>query len=562
LNRRYQHALPGKAEGVAYTPPGLADFVAAQVAGAAPLPKGPLRVLDPAVGDGALLISLLTRLAGQASAPIAVYGFDTDPAALERARRRLGAAFPGADLHLTLGDFLDFCQTPTPGFDLIIANPPYVRTQIMGADAAQKLGAAFGLWGRIDRYHAFLIGIAQVLRPGGAAGIIVSNRFMTTKGGGRLRAALRTRLALEHVWDLGDTRLFDAAVLPAVILAAGKGARAPRFTTIYETSAPATVQAPDPVAALAMAGPVVVADGRRFHVQHGRLDTSGPDDDLWRIATAATDTWLGAVAAQTWATFGQIGTIRVGVKTCADRVFIRGDWAAMPDSERPELLRPLATHHSAGRFRAGRPVRDRMILYPHESVGGRRRVVELADYPNSRAYLETHRATLEGRTYVAAGGRRWYEIWVPQDPAAWSAPKLVFRDIAERPSFWIDLDGGVVNGDCYWLTADRPDDAALLWLAAGVANSTFIEAFYDVRFNNKLYAGRRRFMTQYVALFPLPDPATALAQDIAAAAKAIYACAGTAEAAALEARLDGIVWRAFGLERPARLHENGRAETP
>jgi len=43
-------------------------------------------------------------------------------------------------------------------------------------------------------------------------------------------------------------------------------------------------------------------------------------------------------------------------------------------------------------------------------------------------------------------GREWYEIWVPQDPAAWDQPKLVFRDISEEPMFWIDHDGAVVNG--------------------------------------------------------------------------------------------------------------------
>jgi len=47
-----------------------------------------------------------------------------------------------------------------------------------------------------------------------------------------------------------------------------------------------------------------------------------------------------------------------------------------------------------------------------------------------------------------------------------------------------------------------------------VANSTFAEAFYDYRFHNKLYAGRRRYITQYVKEFPLPDPNTSLAKQI------------------------------------------------
>ncbi len=335
-------------------------------------------------------------------------------------------AFPTVTLHFTLGDFLETCLSPdAPRFDLVIATRLTSGPRSWGRTPRRNLAARSGLGGRIDRYHAFLIGIARALRPGGVAGVITSNRFMTTRGGGRLRAALQTLLAIDHVWDLGDTKLFDAAVLPAIILARGRSAEAteaPRFTSIYETTAPAMAQAPDVLAALPLAGPVQMADGRRFHVQHGRLDTSGPPGDLWRIATTATDAWHATVAAHTWGIFGRIGKIRVGVKTCADSVFIRSDWDTMPDSTRPELLRPLTTHHSAARFRATPLPRPYAILYPHESIDGQRRAADLTYSPKSRAYLESHRAALEGRAYVAASRRRWYELWVPQDPAAWAAP--------------------------------------------------------------------------------------------------------------------------------------------
>ena len=251
--------------------------------------------------------------------------------------------------------------------------------------------------------------------------------------------------------------------------------------------------------------------------------------------------------AHAWGTFRDIGKIRVGVKTCADKVFIRSDWNALPDHERPELLRPVTTHHIAGRFRSVPHREHRSILYPHEVVRGQRQAVDLAHYPKTHAYLEKHRAILEGRTYVIEGGRRWYELWVPQDPASWAEPKLVFKDISERPTFWLDLDGTIVNGDCYWLTSARPDQADLLWLAAAVANSTFAEAFYDHRFNNKLYAGRRRFITQYVEQFPLPDPRTPLAHKIVAEAKAIYDVA-ISDREALEPKVDRMVWEAFGLQ--------------
>ncbi len=68
-----------------------------------------------------------------------------------------------------------------------------------------------------------------------------------------------------------------------------------------------------------------------------------------------------------------------------------------------------------------------------------------------------------------------------------------------------------------------------------------------VVFNNKLYAGRRRFITQYVELFPLPNPACNEAMEIVALAKEIHALTPSNEANQLAADLDARIWRVFGL---------------
>ena len=53
-----------------------------------------------------------------------------------------------------------------------------------------------------------------------------------------------------------------------------------------------------------------------------------------------------------------------------------------------------------------------------------------------------------------------------------------------------------------------------LLLLLAVANSSFVTRYYDIAFHNKLYAGRRRFMTQYVKKFPLPPLDATVAQKI------------------------------------------------
>ncbi|MDZ4390447.1 MAG: N-6 DNA methylase [Gemmatimonadales bacterium] len=553
-----------KATGSHYTPPQLAAFIANQAVEAWAGTHQPA-ILDPAAGDGALLDALICRLQSEDVAPSIIAGFDTDGTSVQRLHRNLSSLAHGARVDCRHGDFLEsVLGSSSPSFDLfnsgatastprlfdiVIANPPYVRTQVLGTEVSRQLAGSFGLTGRVDLAFAFLVGIALVLKPGGIAGIIVSNRFMTTRAGTSVREAIRKHFDILHVWDLGDTRIFDAAVLPAVLLLRRKSGEASvtpgRFTSIYaEAGGGAATPVSGPLDALGIDGPVSTPEGTRYCVRQGRLCLTADVGAVWRLKSEATEEWLETVDRHTASRFGDIGKIRVGVKSTADKVFIRSDWHLMDEGDRPELLRPLTTHHAARRVHAVPTTYQ--ILYPHSSDGETRTAVDLARFPRAERYLERHRVALTSRTYVVEAGRKWFEIWVPHDPALWAAPKLVFRDISERPTFWLDLDGTVVNGDCYWLVDQRRQLTDEMWLALAVGNSTFIEAFYDRRFNNKLYSGRRRFMTQYVEQFPIPSLVKPEAQAIVCEMKRGWKEGFDLE---MESRVDALVWVSFGLSR-------------
>ncbi len=564
---RYSFVEEKKEIGAHYTPKLLADFVAENIISAFPqnLDNKPIRIVDPAVGDGELLCSLLEVLKQTSFSDIDIYGFDTNINAVETANLRILNLFPDVSLSLRNDDFLEFAakrhqqlslfdNDKFERFDAVIANPPYVRTQIMGAEKSQKLAKQFKLSGRIDLYQVFIQGIAQVLKPGGLAGIIVSNRFLSTKSGASVRNSILNEFDILHIWDMGDTRLFEAAVLPAVLLLRKKNGEnflsPSHFTSIYTSNNGGEIEKTENVITALNADGVVKTDsGEVFHVQQGILEYGDSPKNVWRIANQESEQWLGTVKSNTFCTFGDVGKVRVGVKTTADKIFIRNDWAEFDDSKKPELLRDLTTHHIAERYKAKQSSKQREIVYPHEVAQGQRVPVDLNKYPRTAQYLETHRKSLEGRSYLKEAGRQWYEIWVPQDPNAWRQPKVVFRDIAEKPTFWMDTSGSVVNGDCYWIACKKTQRNDLLWLMLAVGNSTFIEKFYDHRFNNKLYAGRRRFITQYVKEFPIPTADTKLTLQIIETAKKIYKLLPDEKTDELENQLDLMVWQAFGFNQ-------------
>lgn len=525
-----------KRMGAHYTPPLLARLVADKLVER--IEKGPertIRWLDPACGVGELLLAGIDAMRHAGLAGWEVVGVEAEPVALRQAAERLQHLGPGS-IRLIPGDFLDLVSAFQPQkqlwmaggagahlggfFDVVIANPPYVRTQVLGAARARKLAAQFGLSGRVDLYHAFVRAIGITLRQGGFLGIITSNRFMTTLAGKAMRRFLTDHFELLEVLDLGDTKLFEAAVLPAVVIARRRSTTqtfrvySVPFVRVYsEPEAAAGPFCPPPsdrsiVEALAQAaeGCVHVREGR-FAITRGSFPVTAGCDQLWGLISPEERGFLDAVRKGSACTVGDLAFVRVGIKTTADEVFLRDDWARLPAAQKPEddLLRPVLCHEDVQPWAIpGDYVPSRQVLYPHRVANGRKVAVPLAHYPRCQSYLERFRARLEQRHYVREAGRAWYELWVPQDPAAWDMPKLVFPDISPEPRFCFVDRSFVINGDCYWLLLKPGVPPAWLYLILAVANSRLMARFHDASFGNKLYAGRRRYITQYVSKYPLP----------------------------------------------------------
>lgn len=541
-----------KNTGAHYTPSSLAGFVASQIFDQVDknnIKKNQtLKVIDPAVGDGELLYNLIQIAYSRGYNKIEVFGFDINEDAVRASLDLLNKDFPEVKADIRTQDFLEwvsetyrgslFSGKDVPLFDLVIANPPYVRTQVMGTNKSRQIAEDFNLSGRVDLYHAFLKGIEKLLKPEGVVGIIVSNRFLTTKSGEAVRTNLLNDYNVLHLWDLGDTRLFEAAVLPAVLLLQKKapGNIEAGFTSIYITGKNTKI---DPLHVFK----ALQEESEHFKVIHGKLDVGNKIGDTWRLAHDKADKWLQDVRDKTELLFGDIGKVKVGIKTTADNVFIVPNLSTFGE-DIPETLKPLITHHIARRYKTDSPKKH--VVYTHEESGNKKKPITLDQYPNTKKYLEQHKEQLSGRNYVMDSGRNWYEIWVPHNPKAWEKPKLVFRDISEQPIFWMDQTGAIVNGDCYWLASDE-NNSDLLWLALAIANSKFIEEFYDHSFNNKLYSGRRRFITQYVEKFPLPNPESMTAKKIINLTKSIYELPLDARLDSHEEKLNRLVYSAFGL---------------
>jgi len=207
------------------------------------LPSGTPRVLDPACGEGSLLLGALHALVQRGMPPALVvggslFGLDSDPAAVPACRQALLAAAarlgaPPAALswaeaalarHIRVTDAL--LDPPGEPFDAVLSNPPYIRAAHDDQTRRRRLRERYrAARGAFDLLVPFVELALRVLRPGGVLGLVTSNKWLVADYGARLRAMVADELELTWLLDLADApQLFPGVLVSPVVVVGRKQA--------------------------------------------------------------------------------------------------------------------------------------------------------------------------------------------------------------------------------------------------------------------------------------------------------------------------------------------------
>ncbi len=555
-----------KETGATFTPTILANYLSKKLLSYLQLDGQRINVLDPACGEGALLASISQQLVAK-KIDHDLIGYDSNDTYLNIAQKTLNDI---PNISLNKADFLETVQIQSQQtslfdksnisqsinntIDLTIANPPYVRTQVLGAEKAQALAKKFNLKGRVDLYYPFLIAMTHALKENGLLGVITSNRYLFTKSGNSIRKFLFNNYEILEVIDLGDTKLFDAAVLPAIFIGRKKNMaqnNTAKFLKIYEELngyKGLLTKKKNVFDILNTSESGYFTDGiKRYRKSQGVIRFNKTKEHSWTMLSEKEAKWVSTIENNSKELVSDTFKVRVGIKTTADKVFISESWNDLQVNE-PEaiLLKDLISQENIKAWNVCNK-KQLKVLYPHLSKNGLKSVINLEDYPKAKAYFHTHEEQLKGRKYVIEAGRKWFEIWVPQNPAFWKFPKLVFPDISHIPRFYLDRSGKIVNGNCYWIVATQPEEEEKLMLIQGIANTKLMTKYHDLVFSNKLYAGRRRYFSQYIQNYPLPDINSVEAKAIIKTVKALNAPTSTEEQEQLIKVLEVQVAKSFGV---------------
>ena len=217
-------------KGVVYTP----DAMAAEVTRIALESCGgmPTRVLEPSVGEGAFVGSLVSR----SITPSCITAIDIDGLVVQR----VSDCYHGVEtIH---GDFLNYAlERDKESFDLVIGNPPFLKRTDYGTEFRNRLGDAsdrtgFPLGGFKNAWAAFAVVGADLIDSGGVLALVVPHQILTAHYGRAVQAHLM-KIGFELDVFAPDSRVFSSIEQEAVLLVArrtGSGVGPVRVSRVRE----------------------------------------------------------------------------------------------------------------------------------------------------------------------------------------------------------------------------------------------------------------------------------------------------------------------------------------
>ncbi len=197
---------------------------------------GGMVAVEPSCGAGAFLVPMTERLIescqryGRDLDEIggALRAFDLLPANAELAQKAVTKALTDAGIHQARASKIaaqavrcaDFLLTDHgEDADFVIGNPPYIRLEdVPKARSAAYRRACPTMRGRSDIFVGFIQTGLRLLKPGGALGFIVADRWMHNQYGGDLRKFIAEGYSVETVLTMHDVDAFEERVsaYPAV----------------------------------------------------------------------------------------------------------------------------------------------------------------------------------------------------------------------------------------------------------------------------------------------------------------------------------------------------------
>lgn len=496
-----------EARGAIFTRREVVDFLLDLCGYTSDRPLYALRLLEPSFGGGDFLLPAIERLltawkqshsrldpVGALSDKLRAVELHRQTFAETRSRVIERLATHGltgsqsvrlANAWLINGDFL---LADLPGtFDTVIGNPPYVRQELIPDVLLREYRDRYTtIYDRADLYVPFIERSLRVLSKEGVLGFICADRWMKNRYGRPLRKLVSDHFHLKVYVDMVDTPAFHSEVTayPAITVIGRQ-----RGSTTRIAHRPSIERE-----ALRVLSGVLASDTEPLNNNSGvqAIKNVASGGEPWILDSSDQLAVIRRLEAS-FPPLEETGCkVGIGVATGADKAFI-GPFDEL-NVEDDRKLPLVMTRDIQGGTVAWRGFG---VINPFAEGGG---LVDLADYPRLKRYLEARKSEIAGRHCAQKAPANWYRTIDRITPSIGRTPKLLIPDI--KGDAHIVYEGGHLypHHNLYYVTSNDWDLRALQAVLMSSVTRLFIATYAT-----KMRGGFLRFQAQYLRRLRLPQ---------------------------------------------------------
>jgi hypothetical protein len=380
------------------------------------------------------------------------------------------------------------------GFDVVVANPPYIRQEWLAPYKAFWEKSYKSYHGAADLFtYFFELGI-NVLRESGRLAFITSGSWVRGNFAAPLREFLVKNSALESIVDFGEFQPFEDAemIRPSITILRKQrpGGRMRIFKWLTRGSPPENLSdvianAPTMQTEQLSQGaweldPDVVIDLRKKLASHGQLLRDYTKGRIFR-----------------------------GVLTGLTEVFVIStnlrEQLISKEPKSAEIIRPFLQgthlrtwhHEDSGEFLLAIKS-SANFNWPWSGAGEKAEVAFASSYPAVFAYLREHRDQAIKRQDK---GRFWWELRACAYWDAFDEPKIIWPDISKLPRFSMDTKGHHLGNTTYTIPGE---DYFLLAILSSWSTWFYLsKTAQPLRLRGDRW--QYRLFTQFMENLPIPD---------------------------------------------------------
>ena len=442
---------------------------------------------------------------------------------------------------------------PNAGFDIVLANPPYVRQEKLDAEDQMSYGEAFPEvhTGTADILVYFYARALQILQPGGWLSFITSNKYMRARYGAATREHLSASLRLRRVIDFTDLPLFEAngtaiAAYPAVLVGTRANDTLGHTLKVADMTVPVRRELSDDnvnLNAESVRGVLKSLDGMLAVSEIGDFPQVMLRKDGWILDDPALISLFEQLMDKGTPLHEFVkGRIYRGIVTGHNEAFVvdqdKRDDLIEDDPRSVELIKPWLRGQDIKRWRA----EDAGLSVIHVPWS-----LDISIYRAIEQHLTWFRDKLKNRPEARRGVFPWFAMsrWGAEFHTEFARPKIVWGNLAVESKFARDPSHAYLSAPANFLIEPVP------WLLA-MMNSSLLNFLYP-----KLTVTRggsfQEFKIGYIKPIPIVTPDAGARAELESLTNEISSLPESSERVNdIEQEIDAIVFHSYGLSASKR----------